>query len=157
MAARHHHVERVLPYAPTKLFELVGDVRAYPEFVPWVKSIRTGPTRTDGGSVSVLDAEASVGFSILNERFSTQVRQDAQALIIEVRLISGPFKSLINRWRFEADPGGTKVTFDIDFEFKSIMLDRLLRANLDTAVRRLIGCFEARAQSLYGQNSPRLA
>jgi coenzyme Q-binding protein COQ10 len=150
VTAHHHRVVRVLPYDPTKLFELVGDVRAYPEFVPWVKSIRTGPTRAEGESVSVLDAEASVGFSLLKERFSTQVRRDADALIIEVKLISGPFKQLLNRWRFEPDSGGTRITFDIDFEFKSALLERLLRANFDLAVSRLIGCFEARAKTLYG-------
>ena len=150
MALHRHHVVRVLPYAPGKLFELVGDVRAYPEFVPWVKAIRTGPTREEGEGVSVLEAEASVGFSILKERFSTRVRRDAGALIIEVRLISGPFRALTNRWRFEADPKGTRITFDIEFEFKSLLLEGLLRANFDSAVNRLIGCFETRARALYG-------
>lgn len=139
-----------MPYDAAKLFDLVGDVRAYPEFVPWVKSIRTGPSRELADGVSVLDAEASVGFSILKERFSTRVRRDKGALVIEVKLISGPFKRLLNRWAFEAAPGGTKVTFDIEFEFKSLLLERLLQANFDLAVNRIIGCFEGRARTLYG-------
>ena len=32
--------ERVLPYAPADLCRLVGDVRVYPEFVPFLKSMR---------------------------------------------------------------------------------------------------------------------
>jgi coenzyme Q-binding protein COQ10 len=150
MAARRHEVVRFLPYDPLKLFDLVGDVRAYPEFVPWLKSIRTGPIRHDGVQVSILDAEADVGFSFLKERFSTRVRRDAQALVIEVSLISGPFKRLVNRWRFEPHEDGSKVTFDIVYEFRSKLLDRLLEANFETAVSRLIGCFEARAKALYG-------
>lgn len=150
MALRRHHVERVLPYEPAKLFELVGDVRAYPEFVPWIRSIRTGPTRPAGEGASVVDAEASVGFSVFNERFSTRVRRDADALVIEVKLISGPFRVLLNRWRFQPDPSGTRIIFDIEFEFKSLVLDNLFRSNSETAVVRLIRCFETRAHDLYG-------
>jgi coenzyme Q-binding protein COQ10 len=148
----HHHVERILPYSPEQLFDLVGDVRAYPTFIPWIGSIRTGPERQDGDGVSVLDADASVGFSVINERFSTRVRRDANTLSIEVKLISGPFKRLLNDWHFELHPSGSRILFDIDFEFKSKMLDLLLRANFDYAVQRLIGCFEARAKALYGND-----
>ena len=30
---------RVLPYAPSDLCRLVGDVRAYPEFIPFLQSL----------------------------------------------------------------------------------------------------------------------
>jgi coenzyme Q-binding protein COQ10 len=145
-----YHVERILPYTPEQMFALVGDVRAYPDFIPWIRSIRLSPERQEADQVSVLDADASVGFSVINERFATRVRRDEAAQQIEVNLISGPFKTLLNQWRFVADPLGTKILFDIDFEFKSKLLDLMLRANFDYAVQRLIGCFEARAKALYG-------
>jgi coenzyme Q-binding protein COQ10 len=146
----HHHVERILPFRPDQLFDLVGDVRAYPEFIPWISSIRTGPERSEGDGASVIDADASVGFSVIKERFSTRVRRDPLALAIEVTLISGPFRTLLNRWKFEPHSSGTTIVFDIDFVFKSKLLDLMLRANFDYAVRRLIGCFEQRAEALYG-------
>ncbi len=148
-----HHVERILPYRPDQLFDLVGDVRAYPLFIPWISSIRTGGERQEGEGKTVVDADASVGFSVIKERFSTRVRRDPAALSIEVKLLSGPFKQLVNHWRFELHPTGTKIIFDIDFEFKSKILDRLLRANFDYAVQRLIGCFEDRAKALYGREA----
>jgi coenzyme Q-binding protein COQ10 len=101
----------------------------------------------------VLDAEASVGFSVIQERFATRVRRDAAALTIDVTLLSGPFRRLVNRWRFEPHPAGAKIVFDIDFEFKSKLLDLMLRANFDYAVNRLIGCFEDRAKALYGDQT----
>ena len=153
MAIHHHHLERVLPYRPEQLFDLVGDVRAYPKFIPWIVSIRTGFERREADDVSVLDADASVGFSVIKERFSTRVRRNPADLKIEVKLLSGPFKTLLNHWSFKPHPVGTTITFDIDFEFKSKMLDLLLRANFDYAVQRLIGCFEARAKVLYGDEA----
>lgn len=145
-----HHVERVLPYTPAQLFTLVGDVARYPEFVPWITSMRATPPTPQGEDVEVLEAEAGVGFSFLTERFTTSVRRDAGARTIEVGLVRGPFRRLSNRWGFVDDPAGARVVFDIDFAFKARVLDMLLAANFDRAVGKLIACFEARAASLYG-------
>ena len=95
-----HHIEKVLPYAPDQLFALVGDVEAYPQFVPWVQSMRTWNHTTPGEGISQFDAKVGVGFSFLKEAFSTRVRRDANARQIDVQLLSGPFKHLLNRWRF---------------------------------------------------------
>jgi coenzyme Q-binding protein COQ10 len=148
-----HSLTRILPYEPSQLFDLVGDVERYPQFVPWVTRLRTWNRRADGEEVTLLDAEAQVGFSVIHESFTTRVRLDEPALAIDVELISGPFRRLANRWRFKAHPNGTELTFEIDFEFKSRLLDRLLAANFHRAVNRLVGCFEDRAKVLYGRRS----
>ena len=92
-----HQVIKTLPYSPDQLFALVGDVDAYPQFVPWIVGMRTWNARTDSDGLSWTDAEAKVGFSFLKETFSTRVRRDPAALQIDVGLISGPFKSLRNQ------------------------------------------------------------
>ncbi len=144
-----HHVERRLPYTADQLFELVGDVERYPDFIPWITSMRAEPPRPVGEGVDERAAEAGVGFSFLTERFTTSVRRDRPARVIEVGLVRGPFRRLANRWRFEPDGDGARVVFDIDFAFKTRLLDMLLVANFDRAVNTLIGCFEARAKVLY--------
>ena len=148
-----HRVTRILPYAPAQLAELVADVRAYPEFVPWVTAMRTWSPREEAPGISLVDAEAAVGFSFLKERFSTWVRHDRNRDVVEVGLIRGPFRHLKNRWEFFPDPAGTRVEFMIDFAFKSRLLDGMLQANFDRAVSKLMGCFEARAASLYGRKA----
>lgn len=145
-----HRVTRVLPYAPQDLAALVADVRSYPDFVPWVTSMRVYNPREEAPGVSLLDAEASVGFSFLTERFSTWVRHDANAPKVEVGLIRGPFRHLKNRWEFFPDPSGTRVEFMIDFAFRTRLLDMMLQANFDRAVGKLMSCFEAEARRRYG-------
>jgi coenzyme Q-binding protein COQ10 len=148
-----HHVSKVLPHAPDQLFRLVGDVSRYPEFVPWITSMRTWNARPLGEGITCVDAEAHVGFSFLKESFATRVRRDAHNRQIDVSLLAGPFRKLENRWRFlDAGHGHTRIEFEIDFVFKSRILDGLLRANFHHAVDKLIGCFESRAQALYGQS-----
>jgi coenzyme Q-binding protein COQ10 len=147
----HHHVSRTLPYTPEQLFRLVGEVERYPEFVPWISSMRTWNARQAGPGVDCVDAEAGVGFSFLKERFATRVRRDANDGLIDVNLLSGPFRKLVNRWRFIPEgEGATRIEFDIDFQFKSRLLEGLLAANFHHAVERLMGCFEDRARALYG-------
>ena len=146
----HHHVSRVLPYTPEQLFALVGDVDRYPEFVPWISSMRTWNARALADGVETVDAEAGVGFSFLKERFATRVRRDPVERQIDVNLLSGPFRRLTNRWRFLGDEAGTRIEFDIDFQFKSRLLEGLLAANFHHAVEKLMGCFEDRAKALYG-------
>ena len=144
-----HVVTRVLPYAPEQLFTLVGDVEAYPQFVPWITAMRTWNGRADA-QVSTVDAEAQVGFSFLREKFATRVRRDASALTVDVSLLYGPFKRLANQWRFLPHEAGATVEFVIDFAFKSRMLDAMLAANIDKAAAKLISCFEDRARVIYG-------
>jgi coenzyme Q-binding protein COQ10 len=130
----------------------VADVTSYPEFVPWITTMRTWNLRAVADGVETLDAEAGVGFAFLKERFSTRVRRDASVRRIDVTLLAGPFRRLENRWQFfEAGEGQTRVEFDIDFQFKSRLLEALLTANFAHAVDRLMGCFEARARALYGE------
>jgi coenzyme Q-binding protein COQ10 len=150
-----HQVSKVLPYAPDQLFRLVGDVDRYPEFVPWITSMRTWNARQLSEGVDSVDAEAGVGFAFLRERFATRVRRDADRRQIDVSLLSGPFRKLENRWRFaETGHGTTRIDFQIDFVFKSRLLEGLLQANFGHAVEKLINCFEDRARALYGCPEP---
>ena len=50
-----HRVTRILPYAPQQLADLVADVRAYPDFVPWVTSMRVWNERAESEGVTVVD------------------------------------------------------------------------------------------------------
>jgi len=147
-------VIRVLPYAPDQLFDLVGDVESYPKFLPWVSAVRAWNRIAPKDGVASVDAEAKVGFAFVKETFATRVKLDTPRRVIEVSLLYGPFKHLHNSWTFTAQSDGerpgARIDFEIDFEFKSRLLDAILAANLHTAAERLIACFEARARTLYG-------
>ena len=143
-------ITKILPYAPDDLLKMVADVEAYPKFLPWVNGMRTWNRATPAEGVSSVDAEAKVGFAMVRETFATRVTMDEPNRTIEVTLLYGPFKRLRNVWRFSPAPEGARVEFEIDFQFKSRLLDAILAANLRHAAERLIHCFESRAQTLYG-------
>ncbi len=140
---------RRLPYTPRQLFDLVGDVERYPEFVPWITALTTWNRQSDASGVTVFDAMAHVRFAIIHERFITRVTLNAPALAVDVALVSGPFTRLRNHWRFAKNGSGAILDFEIDFEFGSRRLERVLAANSAFAVARLVTCFEDRAAAMY--------
>ena len=146
----HHRLTRDLPYAAEDLFDLVADVESYPKFVRWIVELRAWNRRALAEGVSSLDAEAKVRFGPLSERFSTRVTIDRPRLAVDVTLLSGPFHRLENHWRFGPRPGGAQLAFEIDFEFRSGLLERLLAVNFERAASTLVRCFEVRAAELYG-------
>ena len=138
-----------MPHAPENLFDLVSDIRRYPEFIRWIQSMRVSAERADG-TVSRCIGEARVGFSGLTESFATTVAADAQTKRIETRLVRGPFRRLENNWHFIKQPdGSTRVDFTIDYQFKNPILQALLSANFDRAVNALIAAFLSEADRRY--------
>lgn len=141
--------DRVLPFAADKLFEMVADVEKYPDYIPWITSMRVSNRAALSEGVTRFDAEAGVGFKFLSERFSTRVTRDANARTISIALVRGPFKRLNCQWKFEDAEKGCRASLQMDFEFKNPFLTGFLKANFDKAVSRLMACFEGRAESLY--------
>ena len=52
-----HRVTRILPYAPEDLANLVAGVEAYPEFVPWITSMRVWNQRDEAPGVRLAHFE----------------------------------------------------------------------------------------------------
>jgi len=139
-----HSETRHLPYTPEQMFDLVTDVKRYPEFLPWVQAMRV---RQDQPQETV--ADMIVGFKGLRETFTSRVRK-GRPDTVHVDYLDGPLKYLTNDWRFRAEPGGCAVDFAVDFQFKNRMFEMLAGQVFGQALRRMIGAFETRAAALYG-------
>ncbi|MBM3521991.1 MAG: type II toxin-antitoxin system RatA family toxin [Alphaproteobacteria bacterium] len=146
-----HAEKRLLPYAPEQLFDLVAQVDRYPEFLPWCLAARI--RKRDG---DVVVADLVIGFKLIRERFTSNVRLTRPDRI-DVWYADGPFKHLDNHWRFHPAPpsaelptGGTLIDFHVDFEFRSKLLQSLIGVLFNEATKRMVAAFEARAKQLYG-------
>lgn len=143
-----HRERRVLPYAPRQLFDLVADVEAYPQFLPWCIGARI--RRREG---PVIVADLIIGFRLFRERFTSRVsltpdNQDGPR--IDTVYADGPFKRLESYWIFHPHADGCDVEFFVDFEFKSRLLQATIELLFHEAVRRMVAAFEGRAAKLYG-------
>ena len=145
------HVEkRVLKHSPQQMFDLVADVERYPEFLPWCLGTRI--TKRDG---DVLEADMLIGFRMFRERFGSHVEIDRAGMEVNVRYTHGPFRYLVNRWRFLPHAEGCEIDFFVDFEFRSRLLQKIIGALFTEAVHRMVRAFETRAHDTYGApNAP---
>lgn len=150
MARTVIEAERILPYAPADLCRLVGDVRVYPEFVPFLKSMRVTKEepRDEGGWQGV--AEAEVGWQAIKVTFSTTVRCEPAKGEVEVGLVKGPLHALQNRWWFQAHEKGAHVRYWIAYEFKNAILQAAISANRDKLAGRIMAAFEREARRRLG-------
>jgi len=139
-----HTEQRVLPYTAEQLYALVADIERYPEFLPWCVGARIRERHPD-----LIVADLVIGYKMFRERFTSRVRLQPHSRI-DTSYADGPFRYLNNYWVFEAVPGGCRIDFFVDFEFKSRMLQKVIEVFFAEAVRRMVSAFEARARQLYG-------
>ena len=139
------HIERrILKHEPLNLFNLVSDVKKYPEFLPWCLG-----ARVKNFSEYKLDADLIIGFKIYKEVYSSQILLDYTNYKITVDYKDGPFQHLNNYWIFKDNPEGCEVEFMVDFKFKSNFLQSIMETLFTEAVLRMVKAFENRADQLY--------
>jgi coenzyme Q-binding protein COQ10 len=154
MAVRHVE-NRVVAHAPVQLFDLVADVRRYPEFLPWCQAVRV--RRRDG---AIEYNELAIGFGPWHERFVSRVElkpDNPDGPRIDTTGTEGPFRRLVSRWIFHPHPNGTSIHFELEFEFRSRLLQQTVRLLFADTVKRMVSAFEARADQLYGKPMSRPA
>ena len=148
----------LIPQSAEQLYELVRDIRRYPEFIRWITKISVEQEEGDAQSSYRCIGTASVHFKGFDEQFSTHVFGDPEARKIDVKLARGPFRHLRNRWQFDPlEDGRTRVHCFIDYEFKNPVLGLLARSNSRLAVGKIMDAFRAEADRRFRTEDQSLA
>lgn len=136
----------LLPHSADDLYQLVRDIRRYPEFIRWITRVKVSEETGDATSAYSCLGQASVHFKGFDEVFSTYVKGDPEARQIDVSLARGPFRRLKNRWVFDPkESGKTRVHCFIDYEFRNPILNLVARANTRLAIEKIMSAFSAEA------------
>ena len=141
---KKHHEKRFVDHSPKQMFDLVSNVKKYPDFLPWCLGSRI--LYNDG---DVLIADLIIGFQIYREKFRSKVVLNKNKNIIEVFYEDGPFKHLSNKWEFKKFNKGCEINFYLEFEFKNIFFQTIMEKLFSEAVKRMVEAFEKRAEAVY--------
>ena len=135
-----------MPYSAREMFQLVDDVEAYPQFLPWCSSAQV--TSLDGDT---MEAALELHKGNLSKSFTTRNRRREHDSI-DIALVGGPFRHLQGGWRFE-DLGedGSRVSLNLDFEFDSLLVDLAIGGFFEETCNSLVDAFTRRAAALYGE------
>ncbi|MFT6331762.1 MAG: coenzyme Q-binding protein COQ10 [Lentimonas sp.] len=143
-----HKELKILPYSAKQMFDLVMDIEEYPQFLPWCLASRI----KEKHNKNHLEAGLVINFKGFSQKYSSDVRSSKTIdgeFLISVVAIDGPFKNLVNSWELKDVENGCEIKFFIDFEFKSIILGKMMGILFEKATSKMIDAFEARASKIY--------
>jgi ribosome-associated toxin RatA of RatAB toxin-antitoxin module len=122
------------------MYALVADVESYPRFLPWCDRAFVSAREPDR-TVATLH----IDFHGLREEFSTENfnRPDER---IDMKLVSGPFRSLEGSWVFTAlSENACKVELSLRYQFASTLLEKVAGPAFDNIAGSLVDAFVRRA------------
>jgi coenzyme Q-binding protein COQ10 len=139
-------------FTPQQIFAVIADVGSYKEFLPLVErsTVRNRKPPIDGNEY--FGADLIVGYKKMGiqETFSSQVQTSIKDLSVSAVSSGDAVKKLISSWKIAAvEDGKSEITFAVDYEMKSPMLQMIMKGMFDSAARKIMGAFEARATKLY--------
>ncbi len=128
------------------MFNLVDDVEAYPEFLPWCNDAEVH-NRTD----ETVEATLELHKGSLSNHFTTlNTRREFEA--IDISLLGGPFRHLQGGWRFkDLGEDGCKVSLELEFQFSSMMVDLMFGHFFEETCNSLVDAFTRRAATVFGE------
>jgi len=135
----------MVEYSAEQMFQLVDDIAAYPEFLPWC-----GGAEEHNRDENNVQASVTIQKGSINKSFTTQNRLN-KPQSIELTLVDGPFKELRGEWRFESLSGkGCKVNFNLDFKFSNRIVGMAVGPIFNQVANTFVDSFVERAKAVYG-------
>ena len=137
------------------MFDLVADVKKYPEFVPLCSALTVKSRNEKDDGTIVLVADMTVAYKIIRETFTSRVTLDRPNLENSCRISQWTVQA--NAQPLDLSSGGRSMpvmsSFLSTYEFKSRALAMLMGAMFDAAFRRFATAFEQRADAVYGRKT----
>ncbi len=132
-------------HSAQQMFDIVNDVRAYPDFLPWCASTELLCEDDQSMEATLHLAKAGLKYS-----FTTRNRLSRPDRI-EIELVEGPFSRLTGVWTFEAlNSEACKVSLDLVFEFSGKLTGMAMSKVFNQVATTLVDAFVQRAERVYG-------
>ena len=141
----------LLRYRAGDLCALVGDVEAYPQFMPGCIAARIEQQTGDEVRARLAFRISGLADDFATENITEHLENGAHR--IRMRLVDGPFRQLSGVWDFSPlAEDACKVTLRLSLEFGNRLLDTTLSPWIDRAVSGIMDAFKRRAEVLYGKS-----
>jgi len=135
---------RRVPYRPEQMFALVADLEAYPNFLP--NCTEMAVHTTPGG---VKQARMAIAFGPIAQAYTSEVRLDDAAGTISASAADGPFRRLESRWRFTPEGEGTRVDFEVEYEFANRLISAVAEPAFAAKQEAIVEAFLSEAKRRY--------
>lgn len=135
----------LIQYSAGQMFDLVNDIDAYPQFLPWCRS--AGIVRQ---SADDLDARIEIAKGRVHKSFTTRNLLHYPERI-DLQLLDGPFSRLQGSWQFQPlRDDACKVSLRLEFEFSNALLRAAIGPIFNYIADTMVDSFCKRARQVYG-------
>lgn len=132
-----------MPFSAKVMYDIVNDVEAYPQYLPWC-----GGARINSVNETVMEASVLMKKGLLNRWFTTRNHLNPSEQI-QVDLVDGPFKVLSGMWKFsDLDEDASKIELDLTFEFSSGVASSVLAPVFSQIANTMVDSFCSRAYEI---------
>lgn len=126
------------------MFDLVNDIEAYPQFLPWCSGSRIIKQKDD-----IVEAEIVISKGGFKKAFSTRNKIDLGGRI-SVSLLDGPFSYLEGVWNFmPLREDASKISLDLEFEMSSKLASLAFGTVFHQICNTMVAAFTNRAKQVY--------
>ena len=133
-------------YSAEQMYQLVNDVRAYPQFLPGCVASEVLESQADSMVARVEVAKAGIHKSFTTRNLLLAGRS------IQMDLVDGPFRRLSGVWSFTSlDEQASKVELALEFEFSSRLVELAFGRIFNELVGSMVQAFTQRAKEVYGE------
>ena len=123
------------------IYNVIANIEDYPNFLPWCIGARIIDTKNDSDFV-IQKAELMISFKSFCERFVSEVKLDKNNWTINIVSNKKPFKLLEGRWIIIEKKESCEVSFELQFELKSIILEKIIGLVFFQSVKSIVKAFE---------------
>ena len=135
----------LIGHSAAKMYALVADCEAYPQFLPWCSATEVKMTGANKAAATL-----HINYHGLRLHFTTENQMDRNALI-DMKLINGPFKHLDGYWRFvPLSEQACKIEFRLSYELSGKLMEKIAGPVFNHIANTLVDVFVKRAAILYG-------
>lgn len=134
----------LVKYSARQMYDIVSDIEAYPEFLPWC----TG-SRIISRNGNIVEAELQIAKGGFKSSFATRNVNDEGGRIT-VSLLNGPFSSLDGVWNFmPLREDASKISLDLEFEINGALANFAFGAVFNHICNTMVTSFTERAKQIY--------
>lgn len=125
------------------LWDLVADIRAYPEYLPWCSAADIISVSEDK-TIATLH----VNFHGLKQSFTTS-NTGHSPKFIQMDLVEGPFSHLKGHFSFiPLSEDACKIEFFLEWDFSNVLLEKLVGPVFKIIASSMVNAFVKRADQL---------
>lgn len=139
------HKSCIIPYLAKDMYNLVANIKSYPDFVPYC-----GSADILSEQDNVVSAFIEFNFQGIHKKFITENVMEPHNKIT-MKLVDGPLDTLSGNWEFTpVNETSSKISLNINYTVSGFAYASIFELVIGSVSDKILKSFVTRAHNIYG-------